>query len=266
MVDFSVICPTYNSSSFIKKTLSSLEAQTYKPYEIIFADDGSSDDTVSILQEFKNRSSLRVDVLKGEHKGPGAARNLAASKASGSWLAFLDSDDTWREDKLEKVAKEIELNPDNNFFLHWEKYIRISGENRILRNGESYNPNMDLITQIYTQNDISTSASVCLKRLFDASGGFDPKLPVSQDYDLWLKCSESMKLKVIPEVLGSYYERAQSITAKPYYFKYPHLIKILFSHRQKVQTRKFLVRLFEITFSKQWLKTLYFTLKGVQRH
>ena len=105
----SVICPTYNSENFVEKTLKSVINQTYLPQEIILIDDGSSDNTIQILEEFKKeyQNMFQIQIIKSKHNGPGKARNIGIENVNNEWLAFLDSDDIWWSNKLEMVEASI---------------------------------------------------------------------------------------------------------------------------------------------------------------
>src|SRR6186997_3366943 len=87
---FSVIIPTFNRAPFLVRTLESVRQQTFTDYQVVVVDDGSTDNTLEQLREYS-----WVDVLTQKNRGPGAARNLGASRAKGEYLAFLDSDDLW---------------------------------------------------------------------------------------------------------------------------------------------------------------------------
>ena len=103
---FSIICPTYNSETFIKKTINSILDQNFLSYEIIFSDDGSSDKTINILDYYSKlfrRKNINCIIIQNNHYGPGYARNRALEKANFDWISFIDSDDLWTHDKLQKV-------------------------------------------------------------------------------------------------------------------------------------------------------------------
>ena len=100
---FSVIIPTYNRASLLRETLQSVFAQTFKDYEVIVVDDGSTDNTLEILRGYSE-----VKVLTQSNRGPGAARNLGVSQSQGRYLAFLDSDDIWFPWSLETYAAVID--------------------------------------------------------------------------------------------------------------------------------------------------------------
>ena len=105
----SVIIPTYNRADTIGKAVSSVLAQTYREIEIIIIDDGSTDDTPAVLAGF----GARIRVLRQSNAGPSAARNGGAAEARGEYLAFLDSDDEWLPEKIERQVRLMECgNPD----------------------------------------------------------------------------------------------------------------------------------------------------------
>jgi glycosyltransferase involved in cell wall biosynthesis len=256
----SVICPTYHAAAYVEKTAGTILCQTLVPHEVIFSDDGSADDTVGILRKMEqkfNERGIEFAVLENSHQGPGAARNAGLNVAKGDWIAFLDADDAWLPEKIERITKTIMDNPEANFFSHWEEYVGIAGERQVLRNGSSYNPKRCLAPQIYGANHFSTSAVVCRKSLVVKWNGFDNSYPASQDYELWLRLSEDIRLVVLPEVLGRYVEMPGSITAQPYYRRLLPLLKILIRHRDKAGAALFWERIARVLLSTQWLRRLH---------
>ena len=108
MVPFiSVLIPAYNYGRFIGDAVKSVLEQTFSDYEIIVVDDGSTDDTEEVVRQFRS-----VRYIFREHGGISKARNVAVQEAKGKWLAFLDADDLWKEDKLEKQVAYIKEHPD----------------------------------------------------------------------------------------------------------------------------------------------------------
>ena len=94
-------------------------------FEIIFSDDGSTDNTLEILEKFKNKfikKNINTKILKNKHNGPGFARNEALKFSSYQWISFIDSDDLWTSKKLEKVNKVVENNKEINCVLHRQDY------------------------------------------------------------------------------------------------------------------------------------------------
>jgi len=253
----SVICPTYNSSEYIQETINSILNQIDLPEEVIFSDDGSTDSTVELIESNRSRfksKSIQFVVLSGKHNGPGAARNNGLEKATQSWIAFLDADDLWEKNKIKIIKDEINKNSKANCFLHWEVYRKLNGTNHDLLHGKDYyNPNKPLLPQLYNRNFFSTSAIVCKKKVIKNFSGFDTKLPNAQDYDLWLKMAEKLKLVIIPIILGYYVERSTNITSRPYYKKINSELLIAHRYREKVNLKNYLIKLIRIILSKQWL-------------
>ena len=104
-----VIIPAYNSVKSIRRAIDSILAQTLKDYEIIVIDDGSTDGTGKIIKEYSNAVSYNYQ----ENAGVCAARNAGIEKARGQWIAFLDHDDYWQPDKLERQMEILTENPGN---------------------------------------------------------------------------------------------------------------------------------------------------------
>ena len=256
-----VICPTYNSSSYIKRTINCLISQKKIPEEVIFSDDGSDDKTIEIIKKSRNsfeKVGINMIILKNSHCGPGAARNSGIAVAKQPWIAFLDADDIWKKNKILIIQESIKKHPFCNSFLHWEEYKRKNKTRSILYHGKNFNQNdTPLLDQLYIKNFMSTSAMICKRSLIKNVGGFDITLPNAQDYDLWLKLAPQMKLEVLPVVLGVYYEELDSITSRPYYKRFWSEVRIANRYRRKVSKKYYIKKIFKIFLSKQWLYMFY---------
>lgn len=255
----SVICPTYNSEKFIDRTIKCLLEQSVSPDEIIFSDDGSMDKTIDKILANKSsfeKKNINFILIKNQHNGPGYTRNVGITKAKNLWISFLDSDDLWRPDKVEKVIKEIKLCKSANTILHLESFIKLNGNKEILDYTIYYDKHKPLSEQLYKTNFFSTSAISIKKELLSEYNGFDSTLPNAQDYDLWLKMAPKIKLRIIPEVLGEYYEEESSITRRPYNKKIIAIIKIWYRYRNYTSKKEALVKLIKILFNKSWLSIL----------
>ena len=254
-----VVCPVWQSAAYIDKTADMLLQQTLLPQEVIFIDDGSTDNSASILEkrasDFRDKG-IKFILVRNQHKGPGEARNAGIMQASMRWIAFLDADDIWLPHKLQQVASAIAANPDCNCFTHWESYRRINGQMEIIRSGTGYDRNAPLPPQVYAVNYFSTSATVLLAGLVRQSGGMDPSLPVSQDYELWLRLSPQLRLCCLNEVLGEYVELPGSITARPYWKRLCPLLRILWRHRAKGGPRLVALRMTKALLSRQWVHSI----------
>lgn len=103
----SIIMATYNRAAYIEEALDSIKRQTFKDYEIIVVDDGSTDNTQEIMKKYEDIRYIYLD-----HVGIAGARNTAVKAARGKWIAFCDSDDYWAEDKLQKQVDYLQIHPD----------------------------------------------------------------------------------------------------------------------------------------------------------
>ncbi len=176
----SVVIPTYNEEEVISDCLKSLQKQTYKDFEVIVVDDGSTDDTLSECQ----MSNVKCQILKQEHKGPGAARNFGAKKARGEILVFVDADMTFDKDFLKKLIGPIEKGKAKGTFSRQE-YVA-NWENVWARcwNINQNWPDKKRHPKDYPDEDRVFRA--ILKSKFDKAGGFTPG-GYTDDYSLFEK-------------------------------------------------------------------------------
>ncbi|EKR72436.1 glycosyltransferase-like protein, family 2 [Leptospira noguchii str. 2006001870] len=195
-VPISVVIPTYNRENKILNSISSVLKQTLPPKEIIVVDDGSTDATVSKIQE---TFSDKVQILLLEHKGVSHARNRGVENASGDWIAFLDSDDEWLSEKLEKQWKHIEEHPETEILQSQEIWIR---------NGRKVNPptrlskkDGDIFEQSLEFCSVTPSSVLLKKELYQNQGGMDEKLLACEDYDLWLRITSQTTVVLLDEFL-----------------------------------------------------------------
>lgn len=246
----SVVCPVYNSASFITATLDSVAGQRALPWEIIIVDDGSDDDTVAIVRHWADKHPhIRLEIVSASHRGPGAARNSGVKKARGDWISFLDSDDHWMPEKLSIVSREIISNPDCNFLCHNEIEKSADFRQRLLDYAKDYNPEAALPAQLYMVNFFSTSAVTCRADIFGKSGFFDESLGSGQDYEMWLRMAPYIKPCFMAEALGVYNNRSGNISSSSLWKRYGDILRILLRHRSKVGFLKFLYRILRINLS-----------------
>ena len=125
-----IILPNYNSSEFIIKTIKSILKQTYKNWKLIIVDDCSDKKTINILKQISKNKNIKVFFLNKNH-GAGFCRNLAIKKSNSPYIAFIDSDDTWKKDKLKK---QIDFMKKNNFSFSYTNYKTFDEKNRKVDN------------------------------------------------------------------------------------------------------------------------------------
>jgi glycosyltransferase involved in cell wall biosynthesis len=191
----SVVIPTYNRASFLKEAIDSVLSQTFRDFELIVVDDGSTDETPELLLSYGNK----IKVIKKANKGPSAARNRGIKAAKGEWIAFLDSDDVWKPDKLEKQVQFIKDNPD----------IKICQTEEIwIRNGKRVNPRKKhemhsgwIYEQCLPLCIVSPSSVMIHRDVFEKVGFFDETMPACEDYDLWLRIAPYYPICLVREKL-----------------------------------------------------------------
>src|SRR6185312_6397593 len=178
-----VIIPTYNSGEYFKETLQSILQQTLPPDEILVNDDGSSDRTAELAESYG--PPVRVFRRSGQRQS--ASRNFAATQTECEWIAFLDHDDLWEANKLEKQMNELRRDPAAD--LCYSARITLEQEGGVFRRKTVYSvPQPDRIENSLYRNTTFLPGSVLIRRTtYLAAGGFNPSLKYVEDWDLWLR-------------------------------------------------------------------------------
>jgi glycosyltransferase involved in cell wall biosynthesis len=196
----SVVIPTYNRAALVREAVLSVFAQTFRNFELIVVDDGSTDETEKTLAgcaEFEN-PGLRY--LRIPHSGmPGLARNRGAAAAGGSYLAFLDSDDLWLPEKLEHQLRLFTAGAPPRLCHTRERWLRRGEE--ISQAGQRHRREGDIFADALKKCIIGPSTVIIEKNFFDACGGFREDLEIAEDYELWLRMSFSGAVAYLDEAL-----------------------------------------------------------------
>ena len=176
----SIITPSYNSAKFIKDCINSVASQTYKEWEMIIVDDCSTDDSRQLITKYAKKDNRIKVILLEENVGAAAARNIAIKESEGKYIAFLDSDDLWKKNKLEK---QLSFMKENNIAFSFTSYQPIS-ENGIEKYSIIKAPyQMDYHS--YLKNTIIGCLTVVIDR--DKTGNFKMQnIRSSHDMALWL--------------------------------------------------------------------------------
>lgn len=198
----SVITCCYNGEKFIRDTIESVCRQTVQDFEYIFVDGGSTDSTVAIIQEYIERYPERFRLCHQSTKGLMRARNIGLSQAQGEYICFIDSDDLWVANKLEKQLDFYYANP--KYGLIFSNYIDIDSDGReIDGSGRSHIP--DLSIEGLFRHCYITNPSVMVKRtVYDKVGCFDETLYYSEDWDMWLRIATKYPIGYQSDTLVKY--------------------------------------------------------------
>ena len=181
MPKVSVIIPTYNRAFFLSEAIDSVLNQSFRDFELIIVDDGSTDSTPHILRRWEGR----IRWMRQENSGVSRARNTGIRAARGRYLSFLDSDDLWAREKLEVQVGFLDANPHYGVCYTDEVWIR---------RGRRVNPKKIhgkysgwIFDRCLPLCIISPSSVLMRREVLDVVGCFDERLPVCEDYDLWLR-------------------------------------------------------------------------------
>jgi glycosyltransferase involved in cell wall biosynthesis len=194
----SVIIATFNRGWILSEAVDSVLSQDYAPFELIVIDDGSTDDTAAILNDYAD-SRLRVHFQP--NRGVSAARNRGIPQSAGELIAFLDSDDLWLPGKISAQVLFFQEHPDALICQTEEIWIRnkvrVNPKNRHQKpSGDIFRPSLALCL-------VSPSAVMIRRSLLDEVGLFDETLPACEDYALWLRisCKHLVHLMDVPLIL-----------------------------------------------------------------
>jgi glycosyltransferase involved in cell wall biosynthesis len=211
--DVTVIVPAYRAAATIGRALASVAAQTLPPRAAVVVDDGSPDDTFGKAEAMRPRmAAVDLKVIRQVNEGPGAARNRALAEATTEYVAFLDADDEWLPEKIERSMAKIESGG----------YVLVAHDSLEVRDGREtrldcaarFRAHADApFVGLYRRGFIDTSTVVARRNAVMAAGGFDTTLANGQDFALWLAmlARPDARFLVFDEVLSRYHITSGSI-------------------------------------------------------
>ena len=205
----SIIMPSYNTASYIQETVESVLKQTYTNWELIIVDDCSTDDTDDILATFTDK---RIRIYKNEkNSGAAVSRNKALREANGKWIAFLDSDDLWSKDKLEKQITFMKKNGYSFSYTNYEEIntegqktgVKVTGPKKITKTGMFNYCWPGCLTVMYDAEKVGLIQIEDIKK--------------NNDYAMWLKVCKKADCYLLDEYLAQYRKgRSGSISTHSY--------------------------------------------------
>lgn len=206
----SVIIPTYNREKLIARSIRSVLHQTYRDFELILIDDGSTDETEQVVQDFGDE---RIRFFRQEeNRGAAAARNIGIKESKGTFIAFQDSDDEWLPEKLERHMQVFEKELPGIGVVYSDMW-------RVLKNGKTEyhkapkvlsGPIINPATQWYQVYMQGTQSVVVKKLCFDQAGYFNEEFLYLEDLELFIRLSKQYGFYHIQEPLVRYHEKGRA--------------------------------------------------------
>jgi len=199
-IKISVIIPAYNAAQFVRTAIESCLSQTYAPHEIVVVDDASTDGTAALAESFP----LPVRVIRlAQNMGVAAARNRGIQESTGNWIAFLDADDWFLPEKLERQRLCILENERAVLVYAGWRIISVDGVESLGR----FKPPSDLLPMLRYRCNLPLLTILVRRDVFDSVGGFNPAYRRCQDWDLWLRIAGRYSVESfagLPEPLAVY--------------------------------------------------------------
>jgi glycosyltransferase involved in cell wall biosynthesis len=212
----SIVIPTYNLAQYIGRTLATVFGQTYSDYEVIVADDGSTDDTQNVLSPWDGK----ILYLYQSNRGVAAARNLALSKASGEFIAYVDADDMWYPQKLQRQVSFLDAHQE--YGLVHSEFSIVDESDQIIHARFNQDTDrevprgscaMDLLRRNHIQPLTVMERHECIQR----TGGFDVRLKGVDDYLRWILLAlDGIAIGYVDEPLAMYRWRGDRFSVKKY--------------------------------------------------
>lgn len=209
----SIIIPTYNRAHLIERSVKSVLNQTYREFELLIIDDGSTDNTREVIAGIEDD---RIRYIYCENNsGAAGARNRGIAEAKCDYIAFQDSDDEWHPDKLERQMKVMQEAAEDTGLVYCEYHYNglnglegISPDRRIpLEQKGGY-----IFPQLLRGNMIGTPVMLVKRECFEKVGRFNESFPCMEDYELVLRITREYRVEFIPEVLMEVYANYESVT------------------------------------------------------
>lgn len=208
----SVVIPTYNRALYLRQAIKSVLMQTYKKFEIIVVDDGSTDNTKDVVSQWP-----QVRYINQENQRIAVARNTGMKNAKGEYIAFLDSDDLWAPEHLQRCVQILEENDHVGLVGGSHAYFNDNG--KILKTlVQSASPEGKVLKDMFLKNTpFQTSTVVMRQNLLSQVGYFNPKVGnglVGEDYEFFCRIIKHTQVAYVKEILVFYRTHADNITNK----------------------------------------------------
>ncbi|MGG6269755.1 glycosyltransferase family 2 protein [Leptolyngbya sp. AN03gr2] len=191
----SVIIPAYNAEKMIRETIESVLNQTFGNFEIVVVDDGATDKTVEVVQSIPDS---RIKVFSYSNGGLPTARNRGIEVSKGEYLTFLDADDLWTPDKLERQWQALEDHPEAGFAYSWTNFIDKDG--KLLYRGTRYGNDTNIYHKLLVRNCLESGSNILVRRsAIEQIPHFDPDFPKAADWDFYIRLAAQFKSVCVPD-------------------------------------------------------------------
>jgi len=202
----SIVIPVYNAEKYIKECIESALNQTYKNIEIIAVNDGSTDNSLQILNEFSNR----ITIISKSNGGTASALNTGIRHMKGEWFKWLSADDSLYPNAVEELILETKKLDNNKNYIFYSNYKIINSESKVIKEfiQPDYNDltSFDFNTLLFDHHIGNGTTSLIHKSTFDKYGFFDEMIDYAEDYELWLRFCvlHNCRLHLISKILVNY--------------------------------------------------------------
>lgn len=207
-----VVVPTYNGARYLREAIDSALAQTWKELEIVVVDDGSTDETPSLLAEY----GTRIRVIRKPNGGTSSALNVGIRAAQGEWVAWLDSDNLWEPTKVEREIETARVHPAAG--LIYTDYVQVDEEGRVIGHFRGPAPpgRAGRILRLIRIMYINASSTLIRRSVFDDVGLYDETEPTAHDLEMFLRILERYDIAHVPEPLLRYRVHPGQLTKRPF--------------------------------------------------
>ena len=189
MPKFSIIVPLYNKAPYIRKALESVMSQTYHDFECIVINDGSSDNSLEVVQNFVDGLKIedrRLKIVDQENAGVAAARNRGVKESRGEYICFLDADDWWEQNYLDEMDKLIQEYPEAGLYGCDYYYVKNGRKKIYPKDADGYIDYCKVYTHCGAM-PIHPNGAIIPRKVFDEVGGFDMRIKMGEDFILFMQ-------------------------------------------------------------------------------
>jgi glycosyltransferase involved in cell wall biosynthesis len=240
----SIVLSTYNDERYIRQSIQSVLIQTYPYFEFIIINDGSTDNTLSIINEFVDSRIVLVDKV---NTGLIDSLNIGFSKAKYDWVMRMDGDDICMPNRLQKLVEAL----DDDYAVIGSECELINGEDETIGYTWLKYEHKDIVWRLRLQlPNIIHPSTIINKRYFENIGGYDRFIQVAEDYDLWLRLSKLgllgnvkhklLKYRIHKFNISNIRRRGQYLNTQIAYYKFRHNINLIYDDLQYERIRKYI--------------------------